>query len=106
MAAGSSRDSRGLLGSVRSVVCAEISQSVAPKSGPGAGKEEGKVGGGGKCRETALPPMVMSCQAWPPWRVPSPLKLACEVTFQSLAKEVGLRTKGDVGRATDQGDMG
>lgn len=52
------------------------------------------MGGGGKCRETALPPMVMSCQAWPPWRVPSPQELACEVTFQSLAKEVGLRTRG------------
>lgn len=56
------------------------------------------MGGEGKCRETALPPMVMSCQAWPPWQVPSPLELACEVTFQSLAKEVGIRTRGDVER--------
>lgn len=41
--------------------------------------------------------MVMSCQAWlawPPWQVPSPLELAFEVTFQSLAKEVDLRTRG------------
>lgn len=36
--------------------------------------------------------MVMSCQAWPPWLVPSPLNLAFEVAFQRLAKEVGLWT--------------
>lgn len=38
--------------------------------------------------------MVMSCQSWLPWPVPSPLELAFEVTFQRLAKEVGLRTRG------------
>lgn len=44
--------------------------------------------------------MVMSCQDWPPWLVPSPLDLAFEVTFQRLAKEVGLwtgRTWGELG---------
>lgn len=37
--------------------------------------------------------MVMSCQARSPWPVPSLLRMAFEVTFQRLAKGVGLWTR-------------